>query len=607
MDILLITLIFLVSFSLGSRLFRLMGVGVSSASEKIVFSVSLGMGVLAYIVFFLGIAGGAVKPLIGSVIAVIFAATCGELRSIFVHSKEAIRCFLRGLSVFDKIIIFFLGVTFLGTLIGALSPPIGHDSLSYRLAQVNIFSKSGRVDYIPYTRESLWPYLIEMLFTLGMVLRSDVSAKLIAWLFGIMAVLSVYTVARKYFSKTAALISASIFFLTPVIFQQITYAYVDIPMALFGFLALAGLMRFFEDHDSRWALIAGIFTGFMLSIKAIGIVVIPVFFLVVVYGIMSRRISRVVVAKSAAIFLFAVICFSGVWYLRAFLIKGNPVYPFFAHVFGGNGWAESLEGNIGESFSFLNYIKLPWDITLFPSKYGDEKFGLFYLLFLPLLVLLPWRQKRSAIFLVIFSGVYSFVWYYVDNAVSRFLIPAILPLSVLIGSVLVVGFSLGKFGKYLKYLLILILLFNTGVLVNFNKDRVAVALGLESRDDYLARTERTYEMAMFIRENIPEDAKILMVNEVRVYYFDRDYVHLRNFLEEERLSKGYSMKKDFLTELYPKGIEYILYRDGPGISKYPWLSILQEYYMLVNKTVNLDEDGGSFTYSLYKYKFGEND
>ncbi len=45
----------------------------------------------------------------------------------------------------------------------------------------------------------------------------------------------------------------------------------------------------------------------------------------------------------AAIYLATAAAVGGCWYLRAYVHTGNPVYPFFRHVFGGAGLDEVLD------------------------------------------------------------------------------------------------------------------------------------------------------------------------------------------------------------------------------------------------------------------------
>ena len=80
----------------------------------------------------------------------------------------------------------------------------------------------------------------------------------------------------------------------------------------------------------------------------------------------------------------------GGWYLRALVHTGNPVYPFFRHVFGGAGLDEVLDPiKRPMAVSAWNLLTALGPMTLEPDRFDSfsHQFGPVFLLFLPALAL----------------------------------------------------------------------------------------------------------------------------------------------------------------------------------------------------------------------------
>jgi hypothetical protein len=84
-------------------------------------------------------------------------------------------------------------------LIAALAPPGGAewDALSYHLTVPKAYLREARVFYVPYDHHSNFPFLLQMLYTLMLGVKSVGGAKLCHWLCGVLLTLSVYTFARR--------------------------------------------------------------------------------------------------------------------------------------------------------------------------------------------------------------------------------------------------------------------------------------------------------------------------------------------------------------------------------------------------------------------------
>lgn len=532
--------------------------------EEFIISSSLGLGLLAYAVFIMGLAGLFYRQAMIVLLTVLLFALRSDIKAVLQIWLAVRRAAFteKRLSRIYVLLLAAAGVVVILSLVGALAPPTGHDSQSYRLAQIQIFIKEHRLIHIPYTRESLWPYLVEMLFSLGMLLHSDIVAKLIAWYFGVLLLLIVFYLAKRYHSWKAGVIAASLLLLTPSIFQQMAFAYVDLALAVYSVLFVVYSFRYVEERAVQWAAVAGIMCGFALSIKYVAVIVAVSGALAALFYAFRNRMPFKDILGGAIACLGCAVLFSFVWYLRSYLITGNPLYPFFGKLFKGMGWPRSAEDLIGVGFSLRDIVTLP-SILLLDWRFGGENFGMGYLLFLPFVAVAD-KNKKTMAALILFILAYIFLWFRIVAVTNRFLFPVLCILSVLIAGGLIQHINKGWFSTVLKVLLVGLALFGIALAIYHNSDRIKVALGIEDKDNYLLRQERSYEVAKFIDNNLPQDATILMIGELHAYYLNRPYIHLHGFLCEHQRNPEELTAEELLSLMAKENIHYILYARVTG-------------------------------------------
>ena len=87
-------------------------------------------------------------------------------------------------------------------LAGALAPPFEYDELEYHLGALADYQRAGRIVFLPHNFYSNMPQLTEMLYLLAKTTTSDIAAKLLHWLFGLLGAVAVYGVAQRLWSKS---------------------------------------------------------------------------------------------------------------------------------------------------------------------------------------------------------------------------------------------------------------------------------------------------------------------------------------------------------------------------------------------------------------------
>jgi len=424
-----------------------------------------------------------------------------------------------------------------------MAPAIGNDTLAYHFQHPKIFIQEHRIGYIPFTRESMWPYLMEMLFTLGLILKSAAVAKMLHLIFGVLTALAVFSFTSRFFSKKYALLAATLFYSAPGIFMQSTYAYTDLATCFYSFSGLYCLLLWLQKERMRLLLLSGIFIGLIFSIKILGIMALMASVSVILYASIGKKRSLRVSAGNLSILCVSALLVSCIWYIRSYVVLGNPVYPFLYSIFK-SGWEVDISKYVyASSRGVVEFLRLPWDIVMNIDNFGGEQIGVIFLAFLPVLFFLNFKDKVLRP-LLIFLAVYTVAWYCVTPTIRFAFVNY-----ALIYIFIAIGFYKAT-EKYrlsiLKLLLCLCILFNLSLCIYYNRDAIKLQLTAMTEEEYLLQNERTYAIAKFVNKNLPSNS-VLIAAEPRLYYFDRKviaYKMLYRFYGKNLSDYIYKLRRD---------------------------------------------------------------
>jgi hypothetical protein len=309
-----------------------------------------------------------------------------------------------------------------------------------------------------------------------------------------------------------------------------------------------------------WAALAGVFAGLALSTKLTGLIVLPVLAAAALYDFF-RSSSRAAVLKGFAwTSLMAVIC-GAIWYVRAWALRGNPVFPFFPQFFGGHGWQDpTYVGSHGRPHA-LGFLLLPWDLTLHPEWFGGEHIGILYWMLAPLL--LAFKPKKPAGALLSCLAVYAVCWFKLDPNV-RFFFPGLLILSPLCAHALTeIREATSGARKALILAIAAAAFIGQASFAPYRFRDEADLFFHRQPSHYLKLHERSYFAAQQINQVLLPEDKILSVNEVRGYYFDNPFVlegDFTRFTGYDARFKDASEVRDYLKSI---GFTHVLMTDLP--------------------------------------------
>jgi len=528
LDVLIFILIALIVTGAGRGLLALVAPGQRlSFLERSTICYGLGVGSLALAVLAMGLCGILYR---WAFIALLLLTTIFFRRSIAATARELgewVASVLRiDFSAFERFMLLAMGFVCFFTLIGSLSPVLGMDSASYHMQDPKVFIRAHRIIAMPYTRESLWPFLVQMLFTLGLCLKGVVLAKLFHFAFYLSAIFAIYVLCRRYWPRPNSIMAASVFALIPAIFTGTTYAYTDLAVVSYTVMAFYGFFLWLDTRCNRWFYVAGIMCGFLLGIKITSAIVPVLILFLYLAHTLSAPISNRKKIVPAMIFAAALIAVCGVWYIRSWIVLGNPIYPFAAYLFGGSGYPEQhlrYQTTSGIGWGFRQFAVMLWPLSLYPDRFGGESIGAIFLIFLPMLAFVRKFSRFIRHILVIAFCLYV-SWFVVYQYV-RFFYPTLIFLSILVSFVFCDLCEKDPvIRRYSSFLIVLLFCYSAVLSVYHNADKIPVVFGFQSERDYLLKRERTYGMAEYVNQHLPPEAKVLMMNEVRLYYFDRDIV-----------------------------------------------------------------------------------
>jgi hypothetical protein len=449
-------------------------------------------------------------------------------------------------------------------------PPVAKDELVHHLAVPKLYLKHGGMVEIPFMDFSYYPMNVELLYLVPLYFGNDIIPKFIHFSFALLTAGLLFKYLNRRTSVGYAVFGAVFFLSIPIIVKLSISAYVDLGVLFFSFVSLLLLLKWRESGFKRKFLIfSGVMVGLAMGTKYNALVTLALLTLFI--PILSARRAKGNFFRSVShglVFLFVALLIFSPWMVRNYLWKQNPVYPLFDRAFHPPGNVES--GNAGgQPFSFRPgpgvfviregiYHETWWEIALVPlrvffegedgtPKHFDGKLNPFLLLFS---VFAFWRMRQDQEgvqtekkLMLAFVVLFFAIAFFTSDLRIRYIapiIPVLVVLSVLGVQTLYQAIVKGAPGRGKKVAffvlwlaVVLALAYNGRYLADqFNEVKpFGYLASAVSRDEYLERHRPEYAAMRFINDNLPEDAKVMLIfMGDRGYYCDREYVFGEGFL-----------------------------------------------------------------------------
>jgi len=533
--------------------------------ETVVFSFALGMGFISFLVFILGLCH---ILFLKWVMLILILATLVSLRSAYSFVKSNLLLpydfkfiYSSKLRIFLTVLVF---LSLLMTLIGAVAPAKGNDALVYHLSDAKYFAQHHMVTFIPYTSSSIYPYFMDMFFALAMLFDNPSLAKLFHFSMALFGGLAIYSFGRRYINREVAILAAAIFYLTPGVFTQATYAYIDIGWAFYTFMGFYAIMLRGSSIEKRWLVCAGVMCGIAADTKYIGLITpVTIGLILIIKGLLQKE-SYKDLTKSFVLFSIIVVAIIFPYYIRPYLYTGNPFYPFYVKYIAESGWygrEGSLGFNLGMEKTLLNFLVSPWFLTYYPGKMfggNESQLSPIYLAFVPALLFLK-KKGKPVLIISIFAGIFYFFWFFKFPAV-RYILPIISFLALLSGYVVWAMDNRSKyFGYLIKAVFSVFLVLNFGLCIYYNREELVYFSTGANVEDYLAKQDRSSKIFQYINKHTSPTSKILLVNEIRNFYLDRSHIRENYY----KIYDEYHLNEieEIIMDLKSKGITHVMYAE----------------------------------------------
>jgi hypothetical protein len=551
-------------------------------SPAVEFAVACGIGAAVWSIvwFVIGVAGAysASVAVVDTILGLALAVAAGHI-----HLRS------EGFSSADKVLWIVIAVPLLLAFAAALAPPTAKDTLLYHLALPKAFIAQGGLVFVDGNIASYLSLGAEMHNVWAMLLGGLVSSRTAeaaagatTFLFFPLVVLATYGWSReggtsRPWSVVAALIVASV----PTIYHISSSVYIDVALALFVTLAVYTLSRWWKTGERSALILMAIFLGAALSIKLTAVFIFAAFALVILLRARSEgsAAGKIVLPGFAALLVAGAI--ASPWYLRTWKATGSPVFPFYMNIWKGEaaGW-DVERSNLfqamntqygGEKKSAADYLLAPWNVSVNAQPEIAENFdgviGIAFLLGLPLLAWGLWKFDLpvDAKISTGIAGIMFLFWLFSSQQI-RYLIPVLPALAIAtVAAGETIAGNKRTLERTLQYSFAAAGL--AGILVTAawfcQKAPLRVALGGETRDQYLTRNLDYYPYYGSLNRETPPDAKVWLINMRRdTYNLDRP-VFSDYLFEDWTLRKMLWASRD-LQEMRTKtaamGIKYILAR-----------------------------------------------
>ena len=324
----------------------------------------------------------------------------------------------------------------LSVAIRVFLPESGADALSYHLPYAKSFATAGGLVLEPYFRYPLNALNFDLLFTLGFLFEGEILARMFSLYAAFLMVIGIYSLGLVFFNAVVATVAAWIFISSQLILNIMTTAYIDVGFGLFILAAIFALMLYQKQGDKHYLSLLVVFLGVAMGTKYLGLLVVP--------SVLAWLFFITENKKRWATCVLLVLVVASPWYIRSWLISGNPIHPFGQAFFGYWLWTpldmvhqnNDLFGVHGVERNWLNLVKLPWLIWQ-DTFVRIGPLNALFVLSIPLALVGLFKPGvvRQFSFFVLFHVVF---WFY-SSQIMRYLIFA-MPFLSLITAYFVVGF-----------------------------------------------------------------------------------------------------------------------------------------------------------------------
>ena len=483
---------------------------------------------------------------------------------------------------------------FLPTLVilgPALCYPTGWDELVYHHELPRRWLRDGWPAFYADLPYSGFPSLAEILFWLIGPLEHTISPRLLAWLCWANGQFLTYHLLRRRLAPVSAAILTAAFMFGGAVLMVSANCYVEslLLMNTAGLLLVLESARL-QRHLPAWrvAVLAGVLAGGAAGIKLTGlaIAVMPIFW----FGALAWRFPqrRNTALTQLGMFLVVAALVTLPFYLRPWLLTGNPFYPYYAQWFSADPARLEMSRYhhaLGDAFGlrtlpafFTGPLLLAVaDVFLGQDPLYDGAFGLQYIaLGVLAAIALPLAATRRHVRQILwpaFLAAWLYVFWFLTAQQARFAIPAALAFVLWAAA----GLHQQHGKRRFAYLMVILALTVVSVpwrttghylgswmaATGMIRPATYVDISTGGRD----ASDRFYvPLIQALKEHVPREGRLLTLFEHRVFYVPRHCEIGTPFFQERGFTppENFETPERLLQRLAERGITHVILPNAPA-------------------------------------------
>lgn len=533
-------------------------------SERLAWSFILGMGLLGWLVFFVGVSG-----LLTTLPLLILL--CTGLCGVYFLGLPADTEF-SALSKLEIGLLALIAAVLILDCFEGVAPPGDADSLAYHFSLPKEFLRDQKIVFVPRAIDGAVPLLVQMTYVPVLGLGGEKALTLWTMFTSWGVAFVFFTFCRGHLSRAWSLAIVLIWLTTPAVLYGGGSGQVEVRIAGFVILTIVALMKAKKTGLARYVAIAGMATGMFVGAKYTGLMFGGACGL---FLFMIRQWPR-----QMLVFGVTSILLGFQWYYWNWVHTGDPLYPVLYEIIGPENYhywgPENQEHFVTKHFDAENTLpNNPFWMVLYPfistfatsPKFDSERNGLgpFLLMLAPFVAYGLWKFRARVLSsqwlgpaVVVIS--FYMIWYLTGSSQRvRHLLPVYPLVLVLVGAVVAKLTS----DKKLQLPLIFASLLTIGLQMAGNGasslNYLRYVFNNESKDDFLTRNVAGYEAVKWINTHLSPQDHILVFDR-QLLFLIRSRTFFGHKFAQNRISllPGQSDPARFYGELKALNITHIL-------------------------------------------------
>jgi hypothetical protein len=312
------------------------------------------------------------------------------------------------LSILTSIEFWFL-LTTLATVMLIYSGTPGHsDDTNYHLPHARAYLEKGNLSLNPHIHLPLIAQNGDILFAWSFMFGNFILAQALATLPFFLITLGMFGLSKKQTSSVVPAMLTTCLLLNSSMLQiGFGFAYIDLLAASFLFSGTFTLLESLEKEGKEkihWQILSGILLGTAIGTK---LLVAPLIFVLLVWlFFQNAKKGMVLVALTTTIFGCS-------WYVRSWVISGNPIHPIAPSLFGFYIWEPIDYITLANERLLLNKNNIVEAITQNLHS---------YIPFISLLIVLFWKKLNKVHKLFLMLWFTSFLFWFFTTHIDRYLL-----------------------------------------------------------------------------------------------------------------------------------------------------------------------------------------